>query len=267
MVVDRRLALVALAVGAFGSGWGTHALLARAPEPVIDPQGRAPGHDDSRPERVAPQPSAQPSASASASMEAVFDDIYQRATWGKNASDAGGSGYGSTLRATLLYRTFLQQFMKDAEVRSVVDAGCGDWEFSQALDWTGIDYKGFDIVKSVIEGDKKSYAKPNIQFFAANVVETDLPAADLLISKHVLQHLPTAEVQKFLTKQLPKYKHVLLVSSVSPGTLSGKNQDIPTGGFRDLDVTRPPFSVRGAKVLTYWDGGNMQQIVYVARQP
>jgi hypothetical protein len=153
--------------------------------------------------------------------------------------------------------------MKDAEVRSVVDAGCGDWEFSQAIDWTGIDYRGFDIVTSVIDRDKKSYGKPNIQFFAANMVEEDLPPADLLISKHVLQHLPTADVLKFLTKQLPKYKHVLLVNSVNAGTLSGKNQDIPIGGFRDLDVTRPPFNVRGAKVFTYWDGGNMQQIVYV----
>ena len=35
-----------------------------------------------------------------------------------------------------------QQFLKDNAIRSVVDAGCGDWEFSQAIDWTGIDYKG-----------------------------------------------------------------------------------------------------------------------------
>ncbi|CAN5919370.1 hypothetical protein BH11MYX4_BH11MYX4_28210 [soil metagenome] len=32
-------------------------------------------------------------------------------------------------------------------------------------------------------------------------------------------------------------------------------------------MTRAPFHVRGAKVFTYWDGGNMQQVVYVARQP
>jgi hypothetical protein len=50
-------------------------------------------------------------------------------------------------------------------------------------------------------------------------------------------------------------------------SLSGKNPDIAPGQFRNFDPTRPPFSVRGAKLLTYWDGANMQQVVYVAPKP
>lgn len=195
-------------------------------------------------------------------MQQVFDEIYRRGQWGRNADDAGTSGFGSRLAPTLIYRAFLQQFMENAGVRSVVDAGCGDWEFSRAIDWKGIDYKGFDIVGSVIDEDKKKYGKPGVQFFVANIVEADLPPADLLICKHVLQHLPAADVLTFL-KQLSKYKHVLLVDSVNPGTLSSKNVDIAAGAFRELDVTRAPFNILGAKVLTYWDGGNMQQVVYV----
>jgi 2-polyprenyl-3-methyl-5-hydroxy-6-metoxy-1,4-benzoquinol methylase len=95
----------------------------------------------------------------------VFADIYRQAIWGTNAQGAGNSGPGSTLHATLVYRTFLQQFLKDNAIRSVVDAGCGDWEFSQALDWSGIDYKGFDIVESAIVEAKRRLAKPNIAFF------------------------------------------------------------------------------------------------------
>jgi SAM-dependent methyltransferase len=198
-------------------------------------------------------------------MQAAFDDIYKHATWGTNSEGEGHSGAGSLLKTTMLYRHFLEQFMKDADVHSVVDAGCGDWEFSQAIDWKGIDYKGYDIVPSVIEGDTKKYAKPNIHFFVANVVDEDLPPADLLIVKHVLQHLPTAAVQKLLAKQLPKYKHTLLVNSVESRTLSAPNTDVEPGGYRPLDVTKPPFNVRGARLLTYWDGGNMQQVVYVPR--
>ncbi len=200
----------------------------------------------------------------SRSLEEVFSDIYAHSRWGTNGGDAGTSGYGSALVATQLYRTFLQRFLGEADVHSVVDAGCGDWEFSQAIEWKGIDYKGYDIVPAVIERDTAQYARPNIQFYVANIVDADLPPADLLIVKHVLQHLPNADVLKFLT-QLPKYKYALLVDSVSPATLSAKNTDIPAGGFRELDVTKPPFAVKGAKLLTYWDGGNMQQVVYVAR--
>jgi SAM-dependent methyltransferase len=197
-------------------------------------------------------------------MQEVFDGIYRDAKWGKNGGDAGVSGVGSMMRTTLIYRTFLQRFMKDANVHSVVDAGCGDWEFSSAMDWTGIDYKGFDIVDSVIEQDKKKYTQQNVHFFVGDVVDDDLPGADLLIVKHVLQHLPTSAVQKFLT-QLPKYRHALILDAVDPATLSSKNPEIEVGEFRYLDITRPPYSVHGAsKVLTYWDGTEMEQVVHIA---
>ena len=92
----------------------------------------------------------------------VFEDIYRSAKWGTNTKGDGHSGTGSTAQSTLLYRTFLQQFLKDNKIRSVVDAGCGDWEFSSLLDWTGIDYKGYDIVDAVVAANTKKYAKPNI---------------------------------------------------------------------------------------------------------
>ncbi len=215
--------------------------------------------------REAPPPSASSAPSIDPSA-AAFTDIYASAKWGTNGGEAGTSGFGSSLAATVIYRTYLEHFMAELGVHSVVDAGCGDWEFSQAIDWKGIDYKGYDIVSAVIESDRAKYEKPNIHFFVANIVEAELPSADLLIVKHVLQHLPTASVLRFL-RQLPKFKHVLLVDSVNQATLSAKNTDIEVGGFRQIDVTHAPFNVAGTKVLTYWDGGNMQQIVYAAGHP
>jgi SAM-dependent methyltransferase len=195
--------------------------------------------------------------------KAAFEAIYANSTWGTNASGAGTSGSGSTLDATYLYRDYLEHFIKKYNIKSVVDAGCGDWEFSSQLDWTGIDYKGFDIVAKVIEADKAKYGKPNIQFFTGNIVEDDLPPADLLISKHVLQHLPNADVKKFLDKQLKKYKHVLLTNGVHEVLLTGNNADIKPGEYRLLELMRPPFDVQGRKVLTWWANGHMHQVLHV----
>jgi SAM-dependent methyltransferase len=284
--VDQRLVVASLVVVAFAGGWAANAALTPAVLPpagspsasasaTVAPSASAAGAQAAGAQAASAQAagaqaaviaSAWAAPADSAAMESAFADIYKKGAWGKNDADAGSSGFGSTLRATAVYRAFLAQFMKEAEVRSVVDAGCGDWEFSQAIDWKGIDYKGYDIVPSVIEHDKQKFGKPGVQFFAANIVETDLPAADLLITKHVLQHLPNAAVQKFLG-QLSKYKHVLIMSSVGERSLSGRNEDIAAGGFRALDITKPPFNVPGAKLLTYWDGGNMQQVVHVSRRP
>jgi SAM-dependent methyltransferase len=259
-MMDRRI-LAALAVTlSLGAGWAARAFTERPPQPppVCPPPPAA-----STSVSVSTAPSA-PAPSASA-IQDVFTDIYKSAAWGKNDAGVGQSGTGSLMKTTLLYRTFLGQFLKDAEIKSVVDAGCGDWEFSKSIDWSGVDYKGYDIVESVIERDKQKYTKPNVHFFVGNVVDDDLPPADLLLVKHVLQHLPTASVEKLIAKQLPKYKHVLLTDSVDPATLSGKNQDIAVGQFRHFDPTRGPYYVKGAKLLTYWDGANMQQVVYVGR--
>jgi SAM-dependent methyltransferase len=222
---------------------------------------------DPAPPPAAPEPAPVAAAPAQTSPTAkAFEAIYRDATWGKNADDRGHSGTGSTLHSTVTYRAFLQQFLADHQIKSVVDAGCGDWEFSQSIDWTGIDYKGYDIVAEVIDGNRK-YVKPNIQFFVGNIVDDELPPADLLISKHVLQHFPDAMVKKFL-RQLPKYRHVLLINGVDAKTMSASHQDdIEPGGYRALDVTRPPFDVDGTKVLTYWDGHHMHQVVHVANRP
>jgi len=197
----------------------------------------------------------------------AFEKIYRDADWGTNTSGIGNSGTGSTLAATALYREYVQTFMKQHDIKSVVDAGCGDWEFSQKLDWDGIDYKGYDIVPILIEQNTKRFAKSNVQFFVGNMIEDDLPAADLLISKHVLQHLPNADVKKFLDKQLKKYKHVLLTNGVNVEFLSGLNKDIKPGDYRELDITRPPFEVRAAKELTYWANDYMHQVVHVDNTP
>ena len=152
----------------------------------------------------APAPFPTPSAPAAAASSA-FRNIYDQGIWGTNELGEGTSGSGSTLASTAIYRAFLQDFLKQHGITSVVDAGCGDWEFSKSVDWRGIDYKGYDIVESVIAKDKKKYEKPNIHFFVANIVTDELPPADLLVSKHVLQHLPNADVAKFL-EQLPKLR-------------------------------------------------------------
>jgi SAM-dependent methyltransferase len=219
------------------------------------------------PPAPAPAPKkAEPAApAASGDHGKVFTSIYDDKTWGANGEGRGTSGTGSTLQATVVYRAYLQQFMKDNGIKSVVDAGCGDWEFSSAIDWTGIDYRGFDIVQSVVARNVERYGKrTNIKFSVGNIITDDLPPADLLVSKDVLQHLTNKDIVAFLAKQLPKYKHILLTNGVDARTLSGANGDIAIGDYRPIDLTKPPYNLSGLKVLTYWDGQHMHQVVHAA---
>jgi SAM-dependent methyltransferase len=175
------------------------------------------------------------------SLTHIFNRIYAEGVWGKDVTGKGVSGSGSTLEITREYRRYVEHFMKKHGVKSIVDAGCGDWTFSSAMDWGQTSYLGIDIATDVIEAVRKKHEKGNIKFQVGDITE-ELPAADLLISKDVLQHLSNELVHKFIRNNLRKgkYKWVILTNDRGSG-----NRDIPSGGYRAIDLAAPPFEVRG----------------------
>lgn len=171
----------------------------------------------------------------------TFNGIYSEGIWGRDVTGKGTSGSGSTLEITREYRAYLEDFIRKHRVRSVVDAGCGDWTFSSTIDWGGASYLGVDIASDVIEANRRKYEKRHVTFQVGDITE-ELPAADLLISKDVLQHLPDALVDKFIRNNLKKgkYKWVLLTNDRGSG-----NPDIVPGGYRAINLAAAPFNVPG----------------------
>jgi len=186
----------------------------------------------------------------------TFNRIYSEGVWGRDVAGAGTSGSGSTLEITREYRAYLQEFIKKHRVTSIVDAGCGDWSFSRTIDWADASYLGVDIASDVIEADRKNHEKGKIAFRVGDITE-ELPAADLLISKDVLQHLPNALVQKFIRNNLRrgKYKWVLLTNDRGRG-----NADTVPGGYRAIDLAAPPFEVKGLVDLPITFGNEVTKI-------
>ncbi len=169
----------------------------------------------------------------------IFSRIYSRNEW------LFGSGEGSLPASTGAYRAFLQQFLHDYRIKSVVDAGCGDWQFSQLIDWTGIEYTGSDVVPDVIEKNQQTFAAPTIQFCCQDLLSEELPPADLLILKDVLQHLPFTAISRILSFA-PHYRFVLVTNDAATA-----NDDTIIGGYRALDLRLPPFSLPATEVLRY----------------
>lgn len=194
--------------------------------------------------------------------EQVFTHIYNHAVWGRNDEGVGFSGGGSLIINTRQYITRLTQFMKEHAITSVVDAGCGDWEFSRYIDWTGIDYIGYDVVNHIIQKNQQRFGAPNIQFVHANFVTEDLPEADLLLCKHVLQHLPNRDIITFL-KQIKKFKYCLITNEVYPQTLTSDNPDIEIGSCHKVDLSKPPFNIKGTKILNYNIEGGVHQVFLI----
>ena len=192
----------------------------------------------------------------------IFDKIYENSYWGK------GSGGGSSPEATQPYKIFLEDFIRQHDIQSVVDLGCGDWQFSQFLDFSDATYIGIDASKYVIANNQKSFSRPGVSFANLPKNYNALPSADLLVCKDVLMHLSTKEVQDILSA-LPSFKYALITNDIPCVSVFGAiilklrrpfspivNREIKTGDYRTLDPTQPPFNLKLKKVFE-WKGNNV----------
>jgi SAM-dependent methyltransferase len=191
-------------------------------------------------------------------LTSTFNRIYAEGTWGTVAG-RGTSGTGSTLAITQEYRAYVEDFIKTHSVTSVVDAGCGDWSFSSAITWGDASYLGVDIASDVIATVRSKHEKGKIRFQVGDITD-ELPAADLLISKDVLQHLSNTLVHKFIRNNLRKGKYKWVILTNDRGS---RNSDIASGGYRAIDLAAPPFEVRGLVDLPIKFGDEITKITSV----
>lgn len=173
----------------------------------------------------------------------VFEEIYKGNAWGF------GSGHGSLPSVTKGYREFLQKFINSNNIKSVVDFGCGDWQFSKLINWGSVNYYGFEIIPDLVERNNKLYGKSNIKFLITPDDYSDLPDADLLIVKDVLQHFPNKEIKYFIKGVLKKYKYSLITNNITKNKYL--NIDIELGSFRPVDLREPPFNLKATVVYSF----------------
>jgi len=176
-------------------------------------------------------------------MKQVFEQIYAHNSWGH------GSGEGSLPVHVRSYVRFLQKFLRQQRVASVVDFGCGDWQFSRSIPWDGIEYRGYDIVPAVVSANRRRYGSATVSFHEIGTTFDTLPPADLLIVKDVLQHWSDETVWSFLPV-LSRYRLALITNCVNP---AGPTQNVPIadGDFRYFDVRLLPFNIKAREVFSF----------------
>ncbi len=170
-----------------------------------------------------------------------FTDIYATNFWHY------GSGEGSLAQLTAGYRDFLTAFIAKSGVKTVVDIGCGDWQFSRLMDWSNVNYLGIDVDQGIVDRNNEQFGRPNIQFVKMNVFNGP-PPADLLLCKDVMQHWSNLMITEF-APFLNRYQYALLTNCADP--VDQRNLNIAVGKFRPIDLTAAPFQLPVSKVYEF----------------
>ena len=211
---------------------------------------------------------AQQIKMAPRTAQEAFTHNYQVGEWGRNANGEGCSGGGSLPCYAKPYMIFLKDFLETNHIKSVVDIGCGDWEFSQHIDWNGIRYMGVDVVKHMIQNNIQKFETDTISFVCADATEIELPNADLLLCKDVMQHILNKDIT-LLCEKFAKFKYCIITNDVvNPSNGFCLNEDLPDrGGLRAIDLTAPPFNISAIKVLSYpADSNNIKEVLLIEKK-
>lgn len=187
----------------------------------------------------------------------IFTEIYDKNIW-------GGSGGGSDPDNTVEYRAFLQKFLKDYEIKTVLDWGCGDWAFSKLMDWSKVHYIGVDVVDSVISKNRNKYSGANIAFCTTENWPHDLHY-DLVIVKDVLQHWSNSQIDLFLGDIIRwgNFKYMLITNTASQ---EYDNQDIEAGQTRGLCARFEPLKKYNPVILATIQSSILSEVLLITKE-
>jgi hypothetical protein len=166
-------------------------------------------------------------------IKETFTKIYTDNLW---ASAESKSGSGSELQNTEVLRKELSILFKKYEITSVLDIPCGDFNWMKEVDLSEINYLGADIVEELIQSNNTKY--PNKSFTVLNLIEDELPKADLVFVRDCLGHLSNENVLKALENIKRSGSKYLLATSF---TKWSQNPDIIDGGWKCINLMIAPF--------------------------
>ena len=182
----------------------------------------------------------------------VFASVYENKSWGRSRERKYFSGSGSnndTIIST--YVESVSRFLKEFDQpQLIIDLGCGDFTVGSKLVPFASRCIAIDIFSGVIEENKDIYRSDKVEFRVLDFLNDEIPFANIVLVRQVLQHLSNRDILEFV-KKISKRCQYLVVTEHLPGkTGFVPNKDKPTGpGFRlPLDsgviLTAPPFSLQ-----------------------
>jgi SAM-dependent methyltransferase len=189
------------------------------------------------------------------STESVFTETYEKNLWGTQGKKELHSGSGSRGVPAELYAAKIREFIVAHDVSSVLDLGCGDYEIGRKIAGVCTQYTGVDIVKIVVDRNSSAFGSDSVRFTHLNIVQDELPDADLCLVRQVFQHLSNDQIRRILGK-LEKYRHVIITEHYpEPADFVAYNVDKPHGPGTRLRngsavyLDKPPFSVRALDLI------------------
>lgn len=169
-------------------------------------------------------------------MKELFTNIYKKNMWG-NSESVSGTGSSLTQTKTLIQE--LPSIIKQLQIKKIIDAPCGDFNWMKEIYKNTELYIGIDIVDEIIKRNKKEYPINNVQFFHMDITKDRLPTGDLILCRDCLVHFSFSDIHLALNNFKASQSRYLLTTTFTNLTC---NHEIRTGNWRPLNLEIEPFN-------------------------
>jgi len=161
------------------------------------------------------------------------------------------SGPGSFLANTTEIVSFINFILPKYEIRTILDLGCGDWNWFKKVNLTNVRYEGWDCDNDMILKNK-SYGH---NFYVKDIVTEDYPLVDLIICRDVLFHLPKSMGNTVIKKIKDSSKFFLSTTfnNVSENTDINNYANIKNWGYYPINLNIEPFNLGWYEVETTFE--------------
>lgn len=170
-------------------------------------------------------------------IRAAFTQHYRLKDW---LEPETVSGRGSTLDRTAAIRRELPALFRELGIRTVLDAGCGDFHWFGSMELALDSYTGVEVVEELAAVNQERHGTDRRRFVALDVTRDELPRVDLILSRDCLVHLKNGQVRAAL-KNFHRSGSTWLLATTFTG--DHPNAEAPLGGWRPLNLERAPFNL------------------------
>ncbi len=167
----------------------------------------------------------------------IFTEIFRQNTWG---SEESRSGPASSFQRTAEIREALPKLFQRLEIQSMLDCGCGDWNWMKTVHLAGIQYMGADIVDSLISACQEKFTTDSVHFQQLDILQDPPEMADLWLARDFCSVLNFQQSLNFFQKFLESQSKYLAITSIETPK---PNTDSVPGIQRPLNMRSKPFTL------------------------
>lgn len=171
-------------------------------------------------------------------MRDTLQDAFETKRW-DSRDGYPRSGAGSTLDATRKLRQALPRLFDTYNVKTFLDAPCGDWFWMQHVAFGDVSYIGADISEEVIAEVSHAHADTKRQFMHLDITHDPLPAADMMLCRDCLFHL-TNDMKWAFFENFARSKISYLLLTMNHVLVNDPIKN--NGDFAKFNPCLPPFN-------------------------